>query len=316
MSLWLDVALFIAGLVLVVYFSEKLVSGVVGTAAGFGVSAFWISVVFIGFDPENLAVGAAGSYEGVSGIAMGSVVGAAMVAIALALGITALIAPLSFAEVPRRIVLIPVAAVVLAGGLMVDGTLSRVDGGVLLMGYLVSVGYLLHLNRTGIDIKAGGEVAETLEETGTRDRWKALGLLVVSLAAIVLGSELLVHASRGMIERLGWSDTLFGMTVLALLVSVEELARELPAAIQKRPDITYGNVLGSVLAFFLFNAGIIGLVRPVEIDPRTLGFYLPVCIGVVALTSLLMAFRRIPRWAGALLVVVYAAFVAYGHLGL
>jgi cation:H+ antiporter len=71
------IAMFIGGLALMIYFAEKLVAGVVGTAAGFGLSAFWISVVFIGFDPENLAVGVTGSYEQLSGIALGSVVGAA-----------------------------------------------------------------------------------------------------------------------------------------------------------------------------------------------------------------------------------------------
>lgn len=315
MSVWLAIVLFIVGLALVIYFAEKLVSGVVGTAAGFGISAFWISVVFIGFDPENLAVGVTASYEQVSGIAVGTIIGAAMVAVALALGITALIVPLKFAEVPRRILLIPVAAVVLSGGLMLDGRLSRIDGGILLVGYVAAVAYLLYLNRKGVNLKAGGEVAETLEKAGNRNRWKSLVWMVVSLAAIIGGSELLVHASRQIVKSLGWSDTMFGMTVLAFLISVEELARELPAAIKKRPDITYGNVLGSVLAFFLFNAGIISLVRPVDIDSQTLWFYLPVSAGAVVLTSLLMAFRKIPRWAGALLVAVYVIFVMYGHWG-
>jgi cation:H+ antiporter len=306
--------MFIGGLALVIYFAEKLVAGVVGTAAGFGLSAFWISVVFVGFDPENLAVGVTGSYEQISGIALGSMVGAAMVAVALALGVTALIVPLSFERVPRRILLVPVLAVALAWGLMIDGQLSRLDGGILLVGYLAAVGYLLHLNRRGVDIKAGGEVAETLEKVGERSRWKALLLMVLSLAAIVVGSELLVKASSQLMARFGWSDTLFGMTVLAFLVSIEELARSLPAAFQKRPDITYGNVLGSVLAFFLFNAGIIALVRPVHVDPQTQWFYMPVCVATIALTSIVMATRKVPRWIGGVLVATYIAFVAYGFV--
>ena len=314
MSIPLAIGMFIVGLVLVIYFAEKLVAGVVGTAAGFGVSAFWISVVFIGFDPENLAVGVTGSYEQVSGIALGSVVGSAMVAVALALGVTALIVPLRFEQAPRRILLVPVVAVALAWGLIVDGELSRLDGGILLLGYVVAISYLLHLNRRGIDIKAGGEVAETLEKVGERSRWKALGLMVLSLAAIVLGSQLLVKASSQLISRLGWSDTLFGMTVLAFLVSVEEIARELPAAIKKRPDITYGNVLGSVLAFFLFNAGLIALVRPVRIDAQTQWFYVPACAATILMTSIVMATRRVPRWIGGILVATYVVFVGYGFV--
>jgi cation:H+ antiporter len=314
MSVPLAIGMFIGGLALVVYFAEKLVAGVVGTAAGFGLSAFWISVVFIGFDPENLAVGVTGSYEQIPGIALGSVVGAAMVAVALALGVTALIVPLTFERAPRRILLLPVLAVALAWGLMMDGQLSRLDGGILLLGYVAAIGYLLHLNRRGIDIKAGGEVAETLEKIGERSRWRAVGLMVLSLAGIVTGSEMLVKASSRLISKLGWSDTLFGMTVLAFLVSIEELARELPAALKKRPDITYGNVLGSVLAFFLFNGGLIALVRPVQIDAQTQTFYMPACAATVLMTSIVVATRRVPRWIGGVLVAIYIGFVAYGYI--
>jgi cation:H+ antiporter len=310
----LTIGMFIWGLLLVIYFAEKLVAGVVGTAAGFGVSAFWLSVVFIGFDPENLAVGVSGSYEQVSGIALGSVIGAAMVAVALALGVTALVVPLTFERAPRRILLVPVIAAALAWGLMVDGELSRADGGILLLGYVAAVGYLLHLNRRGIDIKAGGEVAETLEKVGERSRWKALGLMLLSLAGIVAGSEILVKASKQLLSRFGWSDTLFGMTVLAFLVSIEELARELPAALKKRPDITYGNVLGSVLAFFLFNAGLMALVRPVQVDVQTQRFYMPACAATVLMTSIVMATRKVPRWIGGVLVATYIVFVVYGYL--
>jgi cation:H+ antiporter len=313
-SLALALVLFVTGLVLVIYFAERLVAGVVGTAVGFGISAFWISVVFIGFDPENLAVGVAGSYEGISGIALGSVIGATMVAIALAFGLTALIVPLEFERAPRRILVVPVLAVGLAWGLMLDGLLSRTDGAVLLAAYVAAVGYLLHLNRRSVDVKAGGEVAETLEKVGQRSPWRALGLMVVSLAAIVLGSEMLVRSSSQLVSWLGWSDTLFGMTALAFLVSVEEIARELPAAIKKRPDITYGNVLGSVLAFFLLNAGLIALVHPVRADAETLAFYLPTCALTVVLTSVAMATRSVSRWAGGALLAIYLLFVLHGFV--
>lgn len=76
------IILFTVGLGLILYCAERLVRGVVGTSIGFGQSPFLMSVVFIGFDPENLAVGAFGSLEGQGGIALGSIIGSAMVAIA------------------------------------------------------------------------------------------------------------------------------------------------------------------------------------------------------------------------------------------
>lgn len=81
MELITAVAFFGAGLGLVLFFAEQLVKGAVATSVGFGVSAFLISVVLIGFDPENLAVGAVAAAEGAAGIALGSIIGAAMVAL-------------------------------------------------------------------------------------------------------------------------------------------------------------------------------------------------------------------------------------------
>ena len=314
MNIVVAIALFVVGLALVIYFAEKLAKGAVGTAIGFGISAFLISVIFIGFDPENLAVGTVGSAEGVAGIALGSIVGAAMVAIALAFGITALIAPMKFEQAPKRVLSVPVLAVLLFGMLAFDGGISRIDGGILLLGFAVSIIYLLRLSRRGLDIKAEGEVEETLEEADKLSKWKSFGLLLLSLAGIIVGSEMLVRGAETIIGKLGISDTLFGMTILALLVSIEELARELPAALKGRSEISFGNVAGSILAFFLFNAGIIGLVRPVPVAAQTLTFYLPFCFGTLVIVSIFMMTKRIPRWAGGVLVLLYLGFALVGYI--
>lgn len=306
--------IFIVGLFLILYFSEKLVEATVGTSLAVGISSFLISAIFIGFDPENLALGAVASNDGVTGIAIGTIIGSAMVAIALAFGITALISPMKFDRAPIQVLIIPVVAIVIFGALSFDGLLSRIDGAVLLLGYGLAVWYLVYLGNRGLDIQPRGEAAEALEEEREMKRWQYILLLGASLIAIIIGSEMVVNASETIIADLGFSDTVFGMTILALVVSFEELARELPAALKGRGDITFGNVLGSVLAFFLFNAGIIALVRPVPIGTNVFRFYLPVCLGVVLFVTYLMIRKSIPRWAGAVLVLVYLVFFGWGYL--
>ena len=309
MSLFTGAVLFGLGLGLVLFFAERLVDSTVGVSHRLGVSTFLISVVFIGFDPENLAVGAVASYEATAGIALGTIVGAAMVALALAFGITAFIVPLDFERAPRRILVLPVGAVALVTLLALDGMLSRIDGAILLVGYVGAVALLLRWERQDIHVAPTEAVETEVEVDEEAGPIGSVGWFVASLAGIVGGSELLVRGARPLIAALGWTETTFGMTLLALLVSVEEVARELPAALKGRPDISYGNVLGSALAFFGFNAGVIALVRPVPVDPVTQHFYLPVCAGTVLLIALLMWRRRVPRWGGGLLLLAYGVFV-------
>ena len=106
------------------------------------------------------------------------------------------------------------------------------------------------------------------------------------------------------------------MTVLAFLVSIEELERELPAARKGRPEISFGNVAGSILAFFLCNAGIIALVRPVPVGRAVLTFYLPLAFLTTAVVSAFMLTKRVPRWAGGLLIILYLIFIIGGWLPL
>lgn len=310
MSLFTGLGLFAGGLILVLFFAERLVDSTVGVSHHVGLSAFLISVVFIGFDPENLAVGAVASAEGTAGIALGAIVGAAMVALALAFGITALIVPLEFERAPRRILAIPVGAVALLALLALDGMLSRIDGALLLVGYAGAVTLLLRWEKKGIHVAPTAEVESEVAEEAKTGALRSVVWFVGSLGGIVVGSELLLRGARPLIAVLGWTETVFGMTLLAVLVSIEEVARELPAALKGRPDISFGNVLGSALAFFGFNAGVIALVHPVPIDPVTQYFYLPVCAGTVLVIAFLMGGRRVPRWGGALLVSVYVFFVA------
>jgi cation:H+ antiporter len=301
--------MFGVGLGLIIFFAEQLVKGVVGTSMGFGLSTFLLSVIFIGFDPDNLAVGTVASAEGVSGIALGSILGGAMVAVAFAFGIAALVAPMAFAQVPPQVIAVQMLAVVILAALALDGQLSRVDGGILLVAFGLAILYLVRLGRRGLDIQASGEVGHRLQKGNIPSKWPSLGLFILSLVAIVVGSEMLVSGAQTLLKRFQIADLPFGMTILAFLVSIEELERELPAARQGRPDISFGNVLGSILAFFLCNAGIIALVRPVPVDRAVLTFYLPLAFITTATVSAFMLTKRVPRWAGGVLILFYAAFV-------
>jgi cation:H+ antiporter len=316
LDLTLSAGLLVVGLGLIFAFSEGLLKGAVGTSLGAGVTTFIISVVFIGFDPDKLIIGTVGSLKDSPGIALGSILGATMVVISLGFGITALVCPMRFRNAPKRALAVPVLAEILFGLLGFDGWISRTDGSVLLLGFVLSIMYLLRLSKRGLDIKAAGDVKEVLEKGVKMPRWESFSLLITSLAGMVIGSILLIEGSKTLMEVFGISDTIFGMTVLSLLISLGDLARDLPAAWKGRPDISYGNVSGSIVALFLFNGGVMASIKPIPVDPRVLSFYLPLCITATCIITLFMMGRKVPRLGGVFLIVLYLVFFGRGYLDL
>ncbi|MHA3089615.1 hypothetical protein ACX1EC_10630 [Legionella pneumophila] len=89
--------------------------------------------------------------------------------------------------------------------------------------------------------------------------------------------------------------------------------RALPAALKGRAEISFGNVVGSIFAFFLFNAGIIAMIKPVKVNQQTLIFYLPFCLFTMVVISLFMLTQQISRWMGGVLVFLYLIFAAGGY---
>jgi len=293
--------------------AEKLVKGVVNVSRGFGVSAYLITAIFVGFDPENMAAGGVGAYQGINGIAIGSILGAVMIPTALAFGITTLFVKMKFKKVSKPIVLLPTFVCLFLLLLSLDGLISRFDAILLLLAFTLLVIYIFKISKKGEDIKPAGEVKEYLEKKKI-NKWKALFILAVAIIGIVLGSEMLVEGAKPIISILGISDTLFGMTIVAFLISIEELAKQVPAAIKGRADISYGNMSGSVFHFLLLNAGIIALINPIVISKELLLFYFPIVILTMIFISVIMIKKDIPRWTGAVMILLYLIFILKGYL--
>lgn len=129
-------------------------------------------------------------------------------------------------------------------------------------------------------------------------------MLVLVLAAVRPGSQLLVRSWKGLVARYRVLETASGIPVLALAVSVEELDCELPAALQGRSKPSLANIVGSALAFFLFNAGVVALVDPAPGERVTRVLCLPMCLATVVFLALVLKREAVPRWAGGALVAV------------
>jgi cation:H+ antiporter len=296
-------ALLVAGVALVVAGADVFFRGLLALAARLGLPAFVVTVVLSGFELENLAAGIAANTKGPPGAAAGTFLGGTTFLAAGVAGLGALIAPMR-ARLPSTALVWTAAAPVPLLLLSLDGTLSRLDGGLLLLWFVLA---LAGLARSGRSLLA----AEPVER-----RNRAFVLLVAGLAVLTLGGELLGEGLRRAVSRFGISATLLGNTALAASVEAEELARVALPARRGRPDVALANVLGTVVHFIAFNAAVIALVQPLALDAATRHLHLPAALASTWVLCALLALRGGlgPR-EGALLLALYAVYLGLAVSG-
>lgn len=288
----------VLGVVVVVVAADVFVDGLLGVARRLGIAPFVLSVALSGFETENLAAGIATNAKGLSGAAAGTFLGGVTFLALGVAGLGGLIAPIRVALPPRFALWTAIAPLPLLL-CAVDGHVSRVEGGLLVVWSIVA---LIGLARTGRTMLAGED------EEPTR---RPLVRLLAGLAVLTAGGWLIGEGLRTTVRQFGIPQTLLGNTALAATVEAEELARFAVPARRGRPEIGLGNIAGTVVHFAALNAGIIALVKPLTLGHDTTRFYLPVAAASPAiLAALLLVRKRLGRIEGALLTGLYVAYVA------
>ncbi|ELY74769.1 calcium/sodium antiporter [Natrinema pallidum] len=303
----LFVLLLAAGIVALYGGAELLVAGAGRLALGIGLRAATVGVTVIAFatTAPELFVSTIGALNVSTDIGLGAVVGSNIANIGLVLGIAALIKPLPIADrVMRRHVPTMVLAAILLVGLGANGRIGRFEGAVFLLVLAGFTAFLLYyVNADPMpstdDPDAGGGVS-------LRD----VALVIGGLLALVVGSRWLVAGGTGLLSALGVSDLVIGLTVLALGTSLPELAASVVGAVRGETEFAIGNVVGSNIYNIFAVLGIVALITPIEIEPATLRFELPIMVAFTLVLVGMMAYgRRLSRIDGAILVAGYAGFV-------
>jgi cation:H+ antiporter len=298
MSTALGLAALLAGIILVVGVADVLVDGLLGAGRRLGIAPFVLAVGLSGFETENMAAGIAANAKGLPGAAAGTFLGGVTF---LALGVAGLggvIAPMP-ARLPWRFAAWTAVAPLPLLAFGVDGRLSRLEGGLLVLWFVVA---LVGAARSGRGL-LGGEDDER--------RSRPFARLLLGLGVLTGGGLLLGEGLRTVVRHLGVSPTLLGNTALAATVEAEELARVAVPARRGRPELALGNIAGTIIHFASLNAGVIALVEPLTLDHDTTHFYLPAAAASPAvLAALLLARRRLGRAEGTALIVLYAAYIA------
>lgn len=282
---------------LVVGGAELFFEAVVASAARLRIPAFVVTVLVSGFELENLVAGIAANLEGLPGAAAGTFLGGTtFLALAVA-GLSGIVAPIS-ARLPGAALAWTAASPLLLLVLSLDHELSRLDGALLVVWFVIAIAGVAHAGR-----------ALPKPEARSGRRWPVSRVLA-GLAVLAVGGALLGEGIRRVVSRAGISETLLGNTAIAASVEAEEIGRVAVPSRRGRGDVALGNVLGTIVHFVALNSGVIALVKPLRLDSDTVRLHLPVAAGSALFVCALLALRRgISRRVGLLLAFLYVAYV-------
>ncbi len=322
MSILIDIVAILAGFALLIWSADLFVSGASATARNLGVSPLIIGLTIVGFGtsaPEILVATIAAS-GGNPGLAVGNAIGSNITNIALVLGATAVVVPLTVHSsiLKREYPLLVVATVLAIILLAFDNTLDRTDGMLMIILLLALMIFVVHTalqQRLG---KYGGAITDPLSSEFEQEipadmaMSKAVILLIAGIALLLISSKLLVWGAVNVAVTLGVSDLIIGLTIVAIGTSLPELAASIASARKGEHDIALGNVIGSNMFNTLGVLGVAGLIHPEQLTEGVLTRDLPIMVGLTII-MFVMAFGRdtageITRREGALLLTIFAAY--------
>ncbi len=320
----------LVGLVLLVKGADWLVDGASFFASNIGVSDLIIGLTIVAFGTSmpEFVVNMFSVADGATDLAITNILGSNIINTLVILGCAALVYPIS---VQRVTLLFDLPMNILAGVATLvfilitmpteaHNGLSRTEGVILL---LLFVAFLLYSFRSAKD-----------NTTKTDDTtivlwpvWKCLIFILIGLVCLVAGGEIIVKSATALAARMGIAESVIGLTIVALGTSLPELATSVMAAFKHNSDIAIGNVVGSNIFNVFFILATSAVIKPlpsyngIVLDAfMTAGSALAVLFIVLANSLIIWGKTKdnkikwqtcIPRWGGALLLVIYAAYLSY-----
>ncbi|WP_212524980.1 calcium/sodium antiporter [Actibacterium sp. MT2.3-13A] len=317
----LDLLFALLGLAILLLAGDSLVKGAVNLSLRLGVPALIVSLTIVAFGTSapELLISIQATLENAPGIALGNVVGSNIANVLLVLGLPAIISGLSTGECDtRRTYLFMLAASALFAAVAFLGPITWVHGLVLLAALSLVLWDMFHAARSHrretLSAAAVADPAEVEEEVEGADPnlpwWKITLFLALGLAGLPLGADLLIEHSENIARELGVSDTVIGLTLVALGTSLPELATTVMAALRRQADVALGNVIGSNIFNLLAIIGLASLVGDLAVPVEMLRFDLWVMLAS-ALILLPFVFRgwNMAKGWGIVLTGLYVAYV-------
>ena len=311
---WLSIA---GGLVVLTLGAEILIRGATALARQFGVSDLLIGLTLVGFGTSTpeLVSSVQAAFLGSPGVAVGNVVGSNIANILLILGMSALIAPIVVERTAfLRDGLVVFVATLAIIGVSLTGEFGRIAGAGFLAAITLYIIYAFVTERKAPHSpQAEHHIAEAAAlPAGPKSPMLDIVMAIAGLALLIIGAKFLVTGALSVAGKLGVSETIIGLTVVAVGTSLPELVTSVMAASRGKSSLALGNVIGSNIYNIFGIMGTTALIHPVAAPAEIVAFDNWVMLGA---TLLLIVFSltkgKISRIEGAALVAAYAAYIAW-----
>ncbi len=310
--LWLQIVLFVVGVVVVLWGADRLTEGAAGLASRMGVPQIVIglTVVAMGTSMPEFFVSLMSALQGASGLAVGNVVGSNIFNSLLIVGCAAAVAPIAILpSTVRKDIPFALVASCLLLAVGIDGMLGRLDAAILFALFL----YFMVTTLRGAKLTGASEKDQETENTSADNSSSVLRCLlfiVIGLAGLVVGSNVFVDNVSAVARTFGMSDALIGLTIVAGGTSLPELATSVVSARKGNSGIAIGNVLGSNVFNVLMILGITGLIAPMSLEGITRIDLTMLVLSMVLLWLFSFTKLTIERWEGWLLIVIFMGYMA------
>ena len=311
----MNILLLLVGLGLILAGANFLTDGAAALAQRFRVPEFIVglTVVAIGTSTPELVVSVLSALGGQSDVAVGNVVGSNLFNVFVILGICALIRPLPFSrsnirqDIPFGIVASALFFLFASDRLLHLGSVDRIDRADGIVMLILYVGLLAYT------VRMAGRADARPAARPPKAWWLTLGSIVVGLAALVGGGELFLHHATVIARKLGVSESVIAITLVAGGTSLPELASSVVSVLKGRAELALGNVLGSNVANILLILGTSATIRPLTMGGITTFDVAMVLLGSLLLWLTAFTFRRrcVDRWEGAIFLAIYVAYIWY-----
>lgn len=311
----LSFVMLVIGFVLLVWGADKFVEGASTLARKMGVSPLLVGLTIVAFGTSmpELAVSVTAALRGANEIAVGNVVGSNMFNLLVVAGLSAVICPLVMDKMllRRDWPLSIFAAVLLLVAIAPDHVIARWEGAVLLVIFAVILSRQIKaaLNDRAQLAAAEAEAAEEAAEM-TKSPVMIWVNIVLGLACIVLGGQLAVNGATGIARMFGLSETLIGLTIVAIGTSLPELVTSIVAARKGQNEIAMGNVIGSNLFNILLILGVSAVITPIPVQATSITD----CLFLIAISVVFYLPARkgkLGRLPGAVMAAMYVVYTAY-----